>query len=105
MDWTKIILAALTIISALVSGFLIPWLKSKMTAEQLSALDFWLRVLVAAAETAFGTGKGAEKKAWVLARIRGMGLKFDDQAVSDAVEAMVRELTAQAVINTGGAFE
>jgi hypothetical protein len=100
MDWTKILLAVLTIIGAVITGMLIPWFKSKLNEDQLNKLDYWLRIFIAAAETAFGNGTGEAKKQWVLERIKSLGLNFDAQAVSDAIDALCRELTAAAVINT-----
>lgn len=101
VDWTQIFLAILTIISALVTGFLIPYLRAKLTDKQKSDLAFWLDILVAAAETAYGSGQGKEKKEWVLMRLKELGIQFDEQIISDAIEAFVRELTASGVINNG----
>lgn len=100
LDWTKVLLAALTLIGAVLTGILIPWFRSKLNAEQLNKLDYWLRIFIAAAETAFGNGTGEAKKQWVLERIKSLGLNFDTQAVSDAIDALCRELTAAAIINT-----
>lgn len=100
MDWTKVLLAALTLIGVVLTGILIPWFRSKLNAEQLNKLDYWLRIFIAAAETAFGNGTGEAKKQWVLERIKSLGLNFETQAVSDAIDALCRELTAAAIINT-----
>ena len=105
MDWTKVFLALLTIIGAVITGMLIPWFKSKLNAEQLNKLDYWLRIFIAAAETAFGKGEGAKKKQWVLERICSLGLTFDLDAVSDAIDGLCRELTAAAIINTDASAE
>lgn len=100
IDWTQIFLAILTIVSAIVTGFLIPFLKAKLNEKQKADLAFWLEILIAAAETAFGSKQGQEKKAWVIQRLAEMGIVFDEDAISDAIEAIVRELTAQGVINS-----
>ena len=99
IDWTQIFLAILSIISVIVTGFLIPYLKAKLSEKQKADLAFWLEILVAAAETAFGSKQGQEKKAWVIARLAEMGITFDSDAIDNAIEAIVRELTAQGVIN------
>lgn len=99
MDYTEIILAVIAVIGAVVTGVLIPWIKSKMDEGQLAKLDFWLRIFIAAAETAYGSGMGKEKKAYVIAKIKALGFDFDDEIVSDAIEALCRELTAEDIIN------
>jgi len=99
MDYTEIILAVIAVIGAVVTGVLIPWIKSKMDEGQLAKLDFWLRIFIAAAETAYGSGMGQEKKAYVIAKIKALGFDFDDEIVSDAIEALCRELTAEDIIN------
>jgi len=102
MDYTEIILAVIAVIGAVVTGVLIPWIKSKMDEGQLAKLDFWLRIFIAAAETAYGSGMGQEKKAYVIAKIKALGFDFDDEIVSDAIEALCRELTAEDIINNDG---
>jgi len=99
MDYTEIILAVIAVIGAVVTGVLIPWIKSKMDEGQLAKLDFWLRIFIAAAETAYGSGMGQEKKAYVIAKIKALGFDFDEEIVSDAIEALCRELTAEDIIN------
>lgn len=99
-NWTGVFLGLIALVSAVLTGILIPWFKSKLNAEQLNKLDYWLRIFIAAAETAFGAGTGEAKKQWVLERIKSLGLNFDAQAVSDAIDALCRELTAAAIINT-----
>lgn len=101
MDYTQIILTFLALLGAIITTVIIPWIHRKMTESQQKNLKYYLRILVAAAETAFADeGAGAEKKQWVIDRLEEIGIKFDVDLVSDAIEAMVRELTATGVINT-----
>lgn len=100
MDWTEIILAVIALIGAVLTGVVVPYLKSKLSADQLETLDYWLRVLIAAAETEFkGAGMGEQKKQWVIKELAKTGLKFDESEVSNAIDGLCRELTASAVIN------
>lgn len=100
MNWTEIILAVLGLLSAVLTGFLIPYIKGKLSTSQLEKLDYWIRTLIAAAETEFqGEQMGAKKKAWVLDQLETTGLKFDRDAVGKAIDGLCRVLTAQAVIN------
>lgn len=46
IDLTKIIIAVITLILACVSAFLIPYLKSKFSAEQFSNIIMWVKIAV-----------------------------------------------------------
>ena len=50
MDYTQIISAVIALISALVSAFLIPWLKTKIDADKLQTLRTYVEIGVKAAE-------------------------------------------------------
>ena len=97
IDWTSIILAVIGLLSAIVSGFLIPLLKAKLSEEQLNKAQMWLKVFCSAAETAFTNG--ADKKAWVLAQMDAIGVKLSEEQLDSCLEAVVRELTALHVID------
>lgn len=100
MDYTQIILTFLALLGAIITTVIVPWIRRKLSESQQRNLEFYLRILVAAAETAFkDDGAGAEKKQWVIDRLSEYGIRFDVDLVSDAIEAMVRELTASKVIN------
>ena len=100
MEVTEIFLAILTLISAVVTGIIVPLVKSKLNADHLAKLDYWLNVLIAAAETEFnGEKMGEKKKEWVISELKKIGLKFDEKAVSSAIDGLCRELTSTGVIN------
>lgn len=59
VDLTQVIVALLTLAFSAVSAFLIPYIKSKVSAEQLDAIKFWVNIAVEAAEMIYaGTGRG-----------------------------------------------
>lgn len=63
IDITPIVNAAIALIGAGVSVFLIPWLKSQTTEAQRKELTAWVKIGVAAAEQLYkGAGRGEEKK-------------------------------------------
>lgn len=67
IDITPIVNAALALIGAGVSVFLIPWLKKQTTEAQRKELTAWVKIGVAAAEQLYvGQGRGEEKKQYVL---------------------------------------
>ena len=71
IDITPIVNAALALIGAGVSVFLIPWLKKQTTEAQRKELTAWVKIGVAAAEQLYvGQGRGEEKKQYVRDRHR-----------------------------------
>lgn len=66
-DLTDIILTAITLVIMLVSSFVIPYFKSKVSAENLATIQMWVYIAVNAAEQIFaGEHRGEEKKEYVL---------------------------------------
>ena len=58
VDLTDIIVAVLTLISALISAFVIPYLKTKVDSDKFEKIKSWVKVAVEAAEMIYvGTGQ------------------------------------------------
>ena len=92
IDLTQIILAVITLISAVLTGFVIPWLKNKLTDHQYDTLVSLVRVGVFAAEQLFTREMWKEKKQYVVDLLLENGYKVDITAVDALIEATVREL-------------
>lgn len=93
IDLTEIISAAVLLIVALLSAFLIPLIKHKVNAEKLDEIRVWVEIAVRAAEQIFhGTGLGAEKKEFVMTFLRERGFTLNREALDNIVEAAVLEL-------------
>lgn len=92
-DVTPIVQAVIALIAAIVTAFVVPWVKSKTTAAQQEQLLVWAKLAVAAAEQIYaGPGRGEEKKKWVIDWLASKGLKVDEATVEAAVEAAVFNL-------------
>ena len=91
IDLTPIFQAVLALLAALVTYKLIPWIKSKTTAEQQALLTATVKTLVYAAEQLYGAGKGDEKLAYVKQKLEEKGFDVD----VDAIEAAVKEITIE----------
>lgn len=89
MDYTPIINAAIALIAALISAFLIPWLKKKISAEKLDAMERLIRIAVEAAEQSGASP--AEKKKAVMDFLESKGYNLDE-TVLNAIEAAVLRL-------------
>lgn len=99
IDITPIAQALIVLISAIISCILIPWIKSKTTDGQRQQLVAWTKIAVAAAEQIFkGTGRGEEKKKYVLAFLEEKGITFDENSINAAVEAAVKQLNSEGII-------
>lgn len=92
IDLTQIILAIIALISAVLTGFVIPWLKNKLTDHQYDLLASLVRVGVYAAEQLYSSGQWEEKKQYVVDLLEENGYTVDTTAVDALIEATVREL-------------
>ena len=93
VDVTPIINAVIALIAAIISIFVIPWLKTKTTEEQRKQLIAWIKIAVSAAEQIYnGPGRGEEKKKYVLDFLSDKGIAIDDESVNAAIESAVQQL-------------
>lgn len=89
---TEIILAFIALISALVSTFVIPWLKKKVGAENMTDFLRWVEIGVAAAEQIYASFATAEKKQYVIDFLYEKGFSYNELEVDAAIEAAVIKL-------------
>jgi hypothetical protein len=93
MDLTTIIEALVALIAAVISVVVIPYVRSKLTAQQFAELENWVRVAVAAAEQLYkGTGRGAERKQYVLDFLNKHSISVDMERLDALIEAAVHTL-------------
>ena len=92
-DITPIVNAVIALAAALVTAFVIPWIKSKTTAAQREEIDAWVQIAVTAAEQIYkGSGRGEEKKEYVLNFLKGKGFEVDTASVNLMVESAVKNM-------------
>ena len=73
---------------------MIPYIKSKTTTEQQKEINAWVKIAVSAAEQIYvGSGRGEEKKAYVIQWLRDHGITVDESKLDALIEAAVYELT------------
>ena len=92
IDLTQIILAVIALLSAIVTGYLIPLLKSKLTAQQLDGLKAAAKIAVFAAEQTYIPEQWAEKKQYAQQLLKEQGYDINTDKVDAAIEAAVKEL-------------
>jgi hypothetical protein len=92
-DLTPIISAALALIMAVITTFLIPYLKTKIDANKFDKIKSWVKVAVEAAEMIYaGAGRGEEKKAHVVQYLNSKGYTLDADSINNLIESAVLEL-------------
>ena len=91
-DITAIIEIVVAVLSALVTTFLIPYIKKKLSAEKLAELQKWVGIAVEAAEQIYGGKTGEKKKEYVVSFLRSKGIVFDTEEVNALIEAEVHKL-------------
>lgn len=92
IDLTFIVEAILALLATLITVKLIPYIKSKTTAEQQAKIQAAINTVVYAAEQLFGAGRGEEKLDWALKNLESQGIKIDSAAVRAGIEAAVKAL-------------
>ena len=98
-DITPIIEAVAALIAALITAFLVPYIKSKTTAEQQKEINAWVKIAVSAAEQIYtGSGRGEEKKEYVINWLREHGITVDEAKLDALIEAAVYELNTNSIV-------
>lgn len=63
IDLTSIANAVIALIAAIITAFVIPWIRSKTTAAQFEKIKMWVTVAVEAAEQLYtGSGRAQRRK-------------------------------------------
>ena len=95
-DLTPIVNAVITLIAAIVTTFLIPWIKSKIDAAKLAQIVEWVGIAVRAAEQIYNeSGMGEKKKQYVLDFLADKGFTRDPNSINAMIEAAVKELNIE----------
>ena len=97
-DYTLLFEGVLTILFALVTMYVIPWIKTKVSAEELAEIIKWVKIAVQAAEMIYKeSGMGEEKKAYVKTFLEDKGIKYDERQIDSMIESAVLELKEEFV--------
>ena len=92
-DITIIIEAVFALIAAVITAIVIPYIKSRTTAQRQAEIKAWVKIAVSAAEQIYnGSGRGEEKKAYVLNWLSEHGITLDEARINALIEAAVYEL-------------
>ena len=92
---TELLNAVIALLAAVITTFVVPWIKRKMGAEKMNDFLRWVEVGVLAAEQMYQSFEGEEKKNYVVALLKEKGFKFSDAEVSAAIESAVKTVHAE----------
>ena len=97
MDITQILLGIIILLGGLISVFVIPYIKTHVSVEQLTILSGIAQTVVYAAEKIFGAKMGKDKLAYALDLAKKLlaskKLSFDEDVIRAAIESQVQQLT------------
>lgn len=95
-DLTPIVNAVIALIAAIITTFLIPWIKSKIDAAKLAQIVEWVGIAVRAAEQIYNeSGMGEKKKQYVLDFLASKGFTLDPDSINAMIEAAVKDLNIE----------
>ena len=101
INWTPILNAALALIGLILTGVLIPWIRSKTDTNKLQEKSYWVEVAVTAAFQLFGYNPeesrdetNERRKEYVHAFLRSKGYDIDESTIN-LIEAMVIQVKAE----------
>lgn len=92
---TPIVEAVAALLAAVITAFVIPFIKSKTTTAQFNEIKMWVEVAVEAAEQIYtGSGRGKAKKEYVTRFFAEKGFTIDENSLDSLIEAAVFNLPA-----------
>ena len=98
-DITTIIEAILALVAVLITGIIIPYIRKRTTTEQQKEILAWVKIAVTAAEQIYvGSGRGPEKKMYVIDWLADRNIAVDTNKIDAIIESAVYELNNGTVI-------
>ena len=92
LDLTQLAQTIISLAAGIVSLYLVPWLRSKLTNEQLTKAKSWVQIAVYAAEKLYGAGNGDQKLAYAEEILRKHGIRLDTATLKAMIDAQIKEM-------------
>ena len=93
MDITWVFELVIAILGCILLNVIIPFIKGKVTEQEYAELLLYIDIAVSAAEQIYvGSGRGKEKKAYVIKWLMDRGFSVDDKRIDAMIESAVYEL-------------
>ena len=91
-----IAMAIISIAGALVSAYVIPWIKANISAKDMDTIVFWVRFAVRCADQLFTPEEWEKKKEYVkqyiIDKCEQLGLKLSEVDINTLIEAAVNQI-------------
>lgn len=92
IDLTPIINALILVLAAILAKYLVPWIKTNLTANQTDQLMKWAEIAAAAAQQLYWDLDGEKRKEHALELLAEKGFDINSAEVLNALEAAVLKL-------------
>lgn len=91
-----IAMAIISIAGALVSAYVIPWIKTNVSAKDLETITFWVRFAVRCADQLFTPEQWEQKKQYVMQyiidKVASLGIKLTEEDINILIESAVNSI-------------
>ena len=91
-----IAMAIISIAGVLVSAYVIPWIKTKISAQDMETIVFWVRFAVRCADQLFTPEQWEEKKQYVMQyiidKVAELGIKISETDINVLIESAVNSI-------------
>lgn len=95
VDITPIAGVLVSLAFTFASVMIVPWLRSKLDAQEMETLLRWAEIGVAAAEQIYAMNEGKQKKRYVQGFLESKGYTFNAVDIENAIEAAVLRLHSE----------
>ena len=93
IDLTPVLQALATLAGTIITAMVIPFIKGRISAGRLEQMQVWARIAVKAAEQMYPqSGRGSEKKMYVMRLLSKHGFILDADALGALIESAVNTL-------------
>ena len=106
IDFTPLFEAIITLLAAVITAYVVPWIKTRYSEEQLNKIKSVVEIAVYAAEKAYGAGNGDKKLEYVETVLQTYNIQVDTVRLRVLVDSVIKkmeneEASGVIVVNNG----
>ena len=98
IDLTPLVEAVIALAAAVITVFLIPWLRARYGNETLEKVRGWVQIAVYAAEKLYGAGNGDQKLAYAEQVLALHKIKLDTATLKAMVDAEIKKMEQTEIV-------
>ena len=92
VNLTPLFEAIITVLAAIITTYIVPWIKGKLSEQQMTKIQNWVSIAVYAAEKLYGAGNGAEKLAYAESILRSKGIELDTDELKALIDSEIQQM-------------